>query len=125
MAGDSAGRHRAAGDRARERTRVTAAGLHGERSAIACLHGAREASVLPVMPNTHLVHARAVVPVLRRDLPAGTTVLVTAVRASADPALPLAPPAPALLQAAQAAMHAAGWALDLGLDPDPGGPPAG
>lgn len=72
-------------------------------SAIVDLGGQREARVQKALPNTNLIVAKTLVPQLRGEIPAGTTVLVTAV---------LALPAGA---AAEASLDAVPAAPDLGV----------
>jgi hypothetical protein len=47
-------------------------------SAIVDLGGQREARVQKALPNTNLIVAKTLVPQLRGEIPAGTTVLITA-----------------------------------------------
>lgn len=68
-------------------------------SVILCLAGGREGRAFRAQPNTNLVASKTIVPQLRGDIPAGTTVLVTAAMAmpvgpEADAALAQPPTAP-------------------------------
>lgn len=70
-------------------------------SAIVDLGGQREARVLKALPNTNLIVAKTLVPQLRGDIPAGTTVLITAALAlpagaAAEASLDKVPAAPDL-----------------------------
>ena len=70
-------------------------------SAIVDLGGQREARVLKALPNTNLIVAKTLVPQLRGEIPAGTTVLITAALAlpagaAAEASLDKVPEAPDL-----------------------------
>ncbi len=70
-------------------------------SAIVDLGGQREARVLKALPNTNLIVAKTLVPQLRGDIPAGTSVLITAALAlpagaAAEASLDKVPEAPDL-----------------------------
>ncbi|MDV3249964.1 DUF2264 domain-containing protein [Devosia sp. BK] len=68
-------------------------------SAIVCLAGGRDGRAFRTLPNSNLIFSKAIVPQLRGDIPAGTTVLVTAAMAlpagaEAEAALNAVPAAP-------------------------------
>lgn len=72
-------------------------------SAIVDLGGQREGRAFRALPNTNLIVSKTIVPQLRGDIPAGTTLLVTAAMAlpagaEAEAALRAVPPAPDLSQ---------------------------
>ena len=68
-----------------------------------CLAGGREGRALRTLPNSNLIYSKAIVPQVRGDIPAGTTVLVTAAMAlpagaDAEAALNAVPKAPDLAE---------------------------
>src|SRR5690606_3864211 len=68
-------------------------------SAIVDLSGGREGRAFRALPNTNLIFAKSIVPQLRGEIPAGTSVLITAALAlpagaDAEAALAAVPGAP-------------------------------